>query len=62
MMVTVTLILLVILILPFILLGVMWALEIIADLLFIMVRLIDKITGYKTEKRFIKNNDESRFR
>lgn len=54
---TVLCILLILFLFPIMVLFLMTGLEIIASLLFITVKILDKITGYQTSRRFQKNKD-----
>ena len=59
-MMTLTLVLLALVIIPFMIIIAMWLLEVISDLLFLVVRILDKMTGYNTDRRITKNRDDDR--
>ena len=59
-MMTLTLVLLALVIIPFMIIIAMWLLEVISDLLFLVVRILDKMTGYNTDRRMTKNRDDDR--
>ena len=57
-MATIIIFLLGLVVLPIIILFLMLILEVISDILFFMVKILDKITGHKTERRIDKDDGE----